>query len=194
MSAGGTDQVDGDITLLLDQIRAGQPQATEELAAVVYDRLHAVACRIAGPGGPDRTLGPTALLHEGFLKLLRSDALRLARDRHHLYALAARAMRQVMVDYVRGKKCQKRDGQLRETNLDLVIDYCRDRRWDLLVLDDALTELEGYDPRGAEVTMLKFFAGLSIHEIAEVMEVSESTVEADWRSARARLRSLMSTD
>ncbi|HEY6564184.1 MAG TPA: ECF-type sigma factor, partial [Pirellulaceae bacterium] len=67
--------VDGDITLLLDQIRAGHPDATEQLAAVVYDRLHSVACRLAGSGGPDRTLSPTALLHEGFVKLLRSDAL-----------------------------------------------------------------------------------------------------------------------
>jgi RNA polymerase sigma-70 factor, ECF subfamily len=186
--------VDGEITLLLDQIRVGHPQAAEQLAVVVYDRLHAISSRIAGPGGHDRTLGPTALLHEGFLKLLRSDALKLARDRYHLYALAARAMRQVMVDYIRNRACHKRAGQVQEMDLDLLTDYCRDRQWDLMILDEALTDLESCDPRAAEVTMLKFFAGLSVSNIAEIMDLSESTVEADWRSARARLRSRMRAD
>ena len=137
------------------------------------------------------TLQTTALIHEAYLRLIDARQVRW-QNRAHFFAIAARLMRQILVDFARKRGYQKRGGSLRRVSLEgLAVGYERDE--DLVALDDALRALAEFDGRKSRVVELRFFGGLSIEETAEVLEVSPQTVRRDWRLAKSwLLRSLAS--
>ena len=173
----------GEVTRLLQAARAGEPAALDRLLPLVYEDLRRLARRQLGREHGDRTLNPTGLVHEAYLKL--GGGAPVAADRAHFLAIAARAMRQVLVDQARERKAAKRGGGAWErttlTDGVWVGDFQPD---ELLALDDALAELE---PRQRQVVECRFFGGMEEHEIAAALGISERTVHRDWVKARAWL-------
>jgi RNA polymerase sigma factor (TIGR02999 family) len=178
----------GPITELLNTARQGDTSAQSELGTVVYQQLRAIAHRLTGRQADSHTLHPTALVNQAYVKLLNSGTMEKCPNRHYFFASAARAMRQVLTDHARQKNAAKRGGQCQRVALDYVLQYLHDEKIDTLALTEALDQLEARDPRKAEVVQLRFFAGLTMSEIAEYLGVSRATVELDWRAARAFLR------
>jgi RNA polymerase sigma factor (TIGR02999 family) len=173
-----------ELTRLLVSWREGEDGASDRVFSLVYDQLRELAHRQVSRQGSGETLRTTALVHEAYLKLVRGGSR--ANDRHHFYALAARAMRQILVDHARGRAAVKRGGGLWITTLDG--DEAADpRALDVLALDDALKRLARLDERLGRLVELRYFGGLSIEETAAVMTLSPGTVKRDWRTARAFL-------
>ena len=173
----------GEVTRLLQAAREGEPAALERLVPLVYEDLRRLARRQLGHEYGERTLNPTALVHESYLKL--GGGAMVASDRAHFLALAARAMRQVLVDHARDRKAAKRGGGSWERTT--LTDGAWVREFDpdgMLVLDEALAELE---PRQRQVVECRFFGGMEEQEIAVALGVSERTVHRDWVKARAWL-------
>jgi RNA polymerase sigma factor (TIGR02999 family) len=176
----------GEITQLLAAARRGEPAVVDRLLPLVYRELHAVAHRQLRHQRPGQTLNTTALVHEAYLKLVdqtRADY----QDRGHFLAVAAVAMRHILVDYARRRAAKKRGGDEQQVTLDdarLGIDA---RAFEILALDQALTSLAHVDERLSKLVELRFFGGLSVEETAVTLGVSERTVKRDWRKARAFL-------
>jgi RNA polymerase sigma factor (TIGR02999 family) len=173
----------GEVTRLLRAAREGESSALDRLVPLVYEDLRRLARRQLGHEYAERTLSPTALVHESYLKL--GGGAMVASDRAHFLALAARAMRQVLVDHARDRKAAKRGGGLWERTT--LTDGAWVREFDpdgMLVLDEALAELE---PRQRQVVECRFFGGMEEREIAVALGVSERTVHRDWVKARAWL-------
>ena len=174
-----------DITGLLIALREGRRSAADELLPIVYEELRVLARRrLSGKSGV--TLGTTVLVHEAYLKLFDRTQLSL-NDRKHFFAVAATAMRQIIVDHARRRQAIKRGGE--QEQIDLPIEDLRfeDPSLDLLSLDEALGRLYQLDNRLGRVVELRFFGGLSVEETAEVLDVDPRTVKRDWRKARALL-------
>ena len=160
----------------------------EDLFGNVYDELRVLAKRQLARLNPGQTLSPTALVHEAYVKLAerrRSDE-RL-RDEHHFRALAARVMRQVIIDYVRRRSADKRDGGVRLDTMPEVAARGGGPYEDLLALDQALGDLERLDERQARIVELRFFAGLDVDDVATTLGISDRTVKREWQKARAYL-------
>ena len=157
----------------------------------VYAELRRLAHDQRTRRGATDTLNTTAIVHEAYLRLAESDAAAW-NDRSHFFALAARAMRFVLVDHARASITEKRGGGARAVSLDEEQLPPADRSEDLLAIDEALTRLDGHDARLAQLVQLRFFAGLSYPEIAEVVGLSVPTVKRDWARARAWLYRFMS--
>ena len=172
-----------DITVMLAAARAGDRVALDDVLATLYRELHAMARRqLSGHKGG--TLDTTALVHESYFKLIRNQHAEFA-DRAHFFAYAASAMRSVVVDYARQRLSQKRGGdQQRITDLPDEITGGLSLGEDLLHLDRALLRLCEVDERLSKVVELRYFAGLTEVDIAELMECSERTVRRDWQKAR----------
>jgi RNA polymerase sigma factor (TIGR02999 family) len=167
--------------------RAG---SKEEVFPVIYGELRRVARRYLGRERRNHTLQPTALVNEAWLRLQNERGAQW-QGRTHGLALAAQAMRRLLVDHGRHQKRQKRGGGAQNVVLDDLINAASTAAVpieDLLTLEAALTRLEAIDPRGAQVVVLRFFSGLSSPEVAEHLGVSVRTVEADWTHARAWLK------
>jgi RNA polymerase sigma factor (TIGR02999 family) len=179
------DDQTGSVTLLLRHWAAGDEKALGQLLPLVYDELRRVAHFQLQRERPDHTLQSTALVNEAYLRLLGSDAPEL-RDRSHFVAIAAKLIRQVLVDYARERRAAKRDGGCRvaEEYLD-ALPMGGDA--DLLALDDALNDLYRIDERQAKIVDMKFFGGLSSPETADVLGLSRATVDREWATARAWL-------
>jgi RNA polymerase sigma factor (TIGR02999 family) len=177
-----------EITRLLSAARNGDPVAADALYDRVYRELHRLAHRQLGAHGrPGDTLDTTALVHESYLRLAQPADLSAA-DRAHFFNLAARVMRNVVVDFARRRDAEKRGAALRVTwqeGMEAVAG--EGSEVDLLALDTALTRLQAESPRLAQVVELRFFAGLSLEEIAGLLGVVERTLKRDWRKARAFL-------
>jgi len=176
----------GTITELLRRVEGGDRGAYDRLFAAVYERLRALARRQKAAGPPQQTLDTTALVHETYLKLSKGEAWSL-RDRHHFYATSARAMRLVLVDHARARARTKRGGGDTPFSLDEGRLPAEERTDQLVALDDALQRLESSSPELARLVEWRFFAGLSLEEIAETQQVSERTLKRRWRAARAFL-------
>jgi RNA polymerase sigma factor (TIGR02999 family) len=176
----------GEITALLAGLQQGNPEARAKLMPLVYDQLRRLAARQFEREQPNHTLQPTALVHEAYLKLVQPAPVRL-KNRGHFYRIAARAMRQVLVDYARARNAEKRGrGQvIVELNEELI---SPEHPQQFLQLDDALTRLERFAPRQAEIVELRYFAGLSVSETSKALGVGITTVKGDWRLAKAWLR------
>jgi RNA polymerase sigma-70 factor (ECF subfamily) len=171
------------VTGLLRAARAGDRDAQDRLIRLLYRDLRDVAARQLRREGGNRTLMATALVHEAYLKLAAGGAVP-AEDRVHFLAIAARAMRQVLVDHARKRRSSKRGGDWVRTTLSGHADAMELDPLDVLALDRALEELE---PRQRQVVELRFFGGLEEVEVAEVLGVSDRTVRREWVKARARL-------
>jgi RNA polymerase sigma factor (TIGR02999 family) len=182
------------VTTLLAEIRAGHAAAHDRLVALVYDELRRRASALLHRERPGHTLQPTALVHEALLRLLGREALAGSRDRAHLMAAAARAMRQVLVDHARRRAADKRGGGQEQVPLDEVLAYFAEQRLDVVALHEALDRLAGLHHRQSQVVELRFFCGHTVEEVADLLEVSVSTVESDFRKAAAFLHSQLSED
>lgn len=173
------------VTALLRDVEAGDPAAMDRLLPLVYEELHELAV-LAFRRQVGHTLQPTALVHEAFLKLVKSPSG--LKDRHHFLVVAGMAMRQILCDHARGKATVKR-GQLgRQTTLAGIEDLSGGDDVDFVELDTALLRLEKLSTRQARIVELRFFAGLAVAEVAEVLGTSVRTISAEWRTARAFLR------
>lgn len=175
------------VTQLLEKFEPGDRQAGEQLFADVYAELRTLAAQYLHRERQSHTLQPTALVHEAYLKLLGETRVDW-RCRAHLLAIASQAMRQILVDHARRHGAAKRGGDQHRIALDdnLVIESNRDV--DVLALDDALTKLTKLDPRQAQMIELRFFAGLSVAEVAKAMRMSKRSAEREWTMVRAWLR------
>ena len=184
-------------TTLIEVWERTGADAWQRLLPVVYDELRGIARRQLQGERRDRTLETTGLVHEAFIRLV--DDTRVTRKgRAYFFAAASRAMRQVLVDHARSRNAQKRGSGLGPVTLSRADDVAADADrfgTELLELDVALEELASLNPRQARVVECRFFAGMSVVETAEALEVSERTIKADWALARAWLyRRLDGTD
>jgi RNA polymerase sigma factor (TIGR02999 family) len=177
---------EGEITRLLAELRGGDRSALDRLFPLVYRELHAAAHRQLVHARPGETLNTTALVHEAYLKLAGASRPDW-NDRRHFFAVAARAMRQIVVDYARHLTAGKRGGGATVLDLDPAMLPAPERAAELVALDEALDELGGLNERLARVVELRFFAGLSVDETGEALELSPRTVKRDWEKARAYL-------
>ena len=178
--------MDHDATLLLVQSRRGDRAALDALFPLVYDDLRQRA-RAALRGQPSgHTLSTTALVHESYLKLIQGDRVQW-NDRAHFLALAARAMRFVLVSHARSHSAQKRGGGRVPLDLDEELALSDDRAEEMLALNEALDRLAALDERLGRTVEMRYFGGLTIEEIAEAIGVAPSTVKLDWQKARAWL-------
>jgi len=185
------ERLGADITELVNGWAAGDRGDAERVMPLIYDELRKVAGRLIWSREGDGTLGPTAVVHELFLKLDRTAALTFE-SRRHFFALAARAMRQALVDHCRAKTRLKRGDGFRPVPLDGVAERLVSQPETLVALHEALHDLERHSPRMAETVELRFFGGLTIEETATCLGVAPKTVVRDWRRARAWLYRVLS--
>jgi RNA polymerase sigma-70 factor (ECF subfamily) len=178
----------GDVTAILSEARAGSPGAENRLIRAIYDELRRTAGGLMRRERRDHTLDASALVHEAVLRLLRGEALAEFSDRQQLYTAAAKAMRQVLVDHARHRNAGKREGHRARVPLDQLLAYFDNQGLDVIDLHQALERLSQAYPRQAQVVTLRFFGGLSIPEVVATLGVSDTTVETDWRFAKAWLR------
>jgi RNA polymerase sigma factor (TIGR02999 family) len=178
----------GDLTVILDAARSGGAEARERLVRTIYAELRRTAGGLMRRERPGHTLQPSALVHEALLRLLEGDALADLPNRRCLFAAAAQAMRQVLVDHARRRNARKRDGNRVRVPLDRVLAGFEEQGLDVIALHEALESLAQVHPRPARVVDLRFVVGLTVPEVAAMLDVSDTTVEADWRFARAWLR------
>jgi len=176
------------ITELLRQWREGDDAAFARVSEYVYNELHRRAAAYLRRERSNHTLQTTGLVNEAFIKLVGKDDIDWA-DRNHFFAVAAQAMRRILVDYARSRTRAKRGGP----GVDLPLEeatrlYSSTERVDIVALDDALNELASFDTRQAQVVELKYFAGMTLDETADVLGISRETVKRDWQIARAWLR------
>jgi len=175
-----------DITGLLLAWNAGDDKALEALVPTVYEELRRMAkCYMAGES-TDHTLQTSALVNEAYLRLIDSSRVQW-KNRAHFFAVSAQLMRRILVDFARKKRNKKRGGNLQMLPLDEGLVVSGDRARDIVALDEALNELAVAHERVSRVVELRFFVGLSVEETAAVLEISEDTVNRDWRFGKAWL-------
>ncbi len=176
-----------DVTRLLSAIEQGDSRASEELLPLVYRELRRLAKQRLAKEKPGQTLQATALVHEAYLRLVGTDTAPHWNSRGHFFAAAAEAMRRILVNHARDRVAAKRGGGAEQVSLSLVDAPSGGPDVELIALEDALERLAALDPRKSRVVELKFFGGLTVEEIAEVLQVSGATVEREWSFARAWL-------
>ena len=179
------------VTNLLVEWRRGDEAALARLIPIVYEELRRVASARLRSEGTDHTLQTTALVHEAYLRLVGLDRMTL-QNRTHFFAMAARLMREILVDHARRRNALKRGGGVTILGLDDVAAATEGGLVDVVALDEALTDLGALDQRLSRVVELRFFAGLSIAEAADALDVSSATVERDWTVAKAWLMQRLS--
>jgi RNA polymerase sigma factor (TIGR02999 family) len=176
-----------EFTLILGRARAGDERARGELIAQVYDELRRVASGLMRRERTDHTLSPTAVVHEAVIRLLGDAVFDKAADRNYLFAAAARAMREILVEHARRRAADRRGGGRRRVPLDRVVDDLESQKLDVIAVHEALDRLAEWNQRQSQVMTLRYFGGLTVPEVAESLGVSVVTVERDWRLARAWL-------
>lgn len=177
-----------DATRVLSAIQQGDPHAAEQLLLLVYDELRELAARRLAQEAPGQTLEATALVHEAYLRLVDTEKVQQWNSRGHFFAAAAEAMRRILVERARHKRSLKAGGNLRRQELADIEPAAEGPNFDLLVLNDLLEKLELHDRRKAEVVKLRFFAGLTTEEAAQVLGISIATADNDWAYTRCWLR------
>ena len=182
----------GEVTILLEELRSGQQDAEPRLLSLVYLELKRLARSYLRRERPDHSLAVTELVHEVYLRLAGTD--QNWKNRAHFFAVAAQAMRRVLVDHARAHRAKKRGSGKANLSLDEGVFLTPERCEYLLEVDEALEKLRTIDPRQARVVELRFFGDLSIEEAAEVLHCSTRTVKRDWRFAQAWLRRALSTN
>ena len=176
---------------------AANPKLTDgsdsgELSAATYEKLRRLAADYLRSERPNHTLQATALLHEAFLRVLKQPD-HAWRDEAHVIAFAARAMRRILISYGVARTRYKRGGpSVVRLPLDEALDFCAERDLNIVAVDEALEELELKDPRQGQIVELRFFAGLTLDEIADTLKISRATVKRDWATAKLWLRSELS--
>jgi RNA polymerase sigma factor (TIGR02999 family) len=178
-----------DVTQILLSIEGGSPAATEQLLPLVYAELKQLARKQLSQERKDHTLGPTALVHEAFLRLVDQTRCVSWQSRRHFFGAAAEAMRRILVESARRKRRLKRGGNLRRVPLEETQVASDTTDQDLLALDEALSKLEATDAESAELVKLRYFSGLTNEQAADLLGVSPRTAERIWTYARSWLLS-----
>ncbi|HEY2148153.1 MAG TPA: ECF-type sigma factor [Pirellulales bacterium] len=177
-----------EVTKLLSEIDAGDADAAERLLPLVYDELRRLAAAKLAHEQPGQTLQATALVHEAYLRLVKDDAAEHWNGRGHFFAAAAEAMRRILVENARRRGRKKHGGAFQQADLPLAEFAAPDDSDDVLALSEALERLTQYDPQSAELVKLRYFAGLTIPQAAELLGVSPRKADFLWSFARAWLR------
>ena len=175
-----------DITQMLINWRNGDERALDRLMPAVYQELHRIASGYLSKERPNHTLQPTALIHEAYLQLVKEQDAQW-QNRKHFYRVAAQVMRNILVNHALARKAEKRGGGDTTVSLDETIAVSEKCHWDIVALNGALNNLATVDARKSQLVELRFFAGLSMEEIAEVMGLSLTTVNREWRLTKAWL-------
>ena len=178
---------DGDITGVLAAACAGDRDAAERLVGLVYDELRRRAEVLMKHEAPGHTVQATMLVHDAYLKLINQDRASW-KDRGHFFAVAAQTMRRLLVDHARGRQRDKRGGGQHKLSLDDGLGLSVDADADVLAVDQALQRLEALDPQQARIIELRFFAGLTVDEVAQQLGMSKRAAEAEWTMVAAWLR------
>lgn len=178
------------VTELLVRFREGDHEAEAQLIPLVYSELRRLAAMCLNRERGDHTLEPTALVHEAFLRLTNENQP-MWQNRAHFFGVSARLMRQILVDYARRHRAHKRGGPQEKLPLDDVLAFTPEKSTEIVALDEALDRLSKQDERQARIVEMKFFGGLGMDEIAEVLKISSKTVNRDWTMARAWLHQEM---
>jgi len=181
-----TESAPHEITKLLKDWSGGDSTALDRLIPLVYDQLHRMAHQHMRRERAGHLLQTSALMNEAYLRIVNQPDLKIE-NRNHFFGIAARLMRQILVDEARRRNSAKRGGDAIQVSLSEATDLAGEQATDVLALDDALRILEGIDGRQSKIVELRFFGGLSIEETAEVLKVSPGTVMRDWTFARAWL-------
>ena len=171
---------------LLADAGRGEAAALTGLTSLVYDELRALAAAYLRRERAGHSLQPTALVHEAFIRLIDSSGIK-ATDRRHFFAIAANTMRRVLVEHARTRGAAKRGGGQQRVTLTGIQDAKPDADFEVVALDEALKKLAALDERQARIVELRFFGGLEVEEVADLLGVSKRTVEGDWTLARAWL-------
>jgi RNA polymerase sigma factor (TIGR02999 family) len=174
------------LTLLLNRMRRGDSSAADQAVAVVYQELHRIAVREMRGERPGHTLQATALINEVYLRLVAAGSLEI-QNRGHFFAVASQQMRRVLVDHARAANAQRRGGGATMVDLEALRLGSPQRSIDMLLLDEALGELEQLEPRAARIVELRFFGGHTDKEVVETLGVPLATVRRDWEFARSWL-------
>ena len=182
----GDMSLQSQITVLLVNIENGDSRAIDELLPLVYSQLKAMAGNQLKGERPNHTLNATALVHEAYLKLVHQDRVSW-QNRAHFFAIAAQAMRRVLINYAKSRLADKRGGGQPIVTFNEEVMSGDSPAEEIIALDEALTRLKEIDERQSRIIELRFFGGLTEQEVAQVMKISESTVKRDWRMARAWL-------
>jgi RNA polymerase sigma factor (TIGR02999 family) len=177
----------GDVTQILSAIQSGDRLATNELLPLVYEELRRLAARKMAREKSGQTLQTTALVHEAYLRLVGDGSAPAWDSRIHFFAAAAEAMRRILVENARSKLRLKRGGQWEQVDLDSAEITIPGTNVDILALDEALEKLAQEQPQKAQLVKLRFFAGLTIDEVAQAMDISTATAGRIWRYARTWL-------
>lgn len=174
------------VTLLLSALARGDEGAASQLIPVVYEELRRLAGSYMRKERIEHTLQPTALVNEAYLKLVEQQAISW-QNRAHFFGVAALLMRRILIDHARGHSRKKRGGEQKKVSLDEAYIFDEQRADEFLAVDDSLNRLAKMDPRQARVVELRFFGGLSVEQVAEVLGVSPKTVKRDWSVAKTWL-------
>ena len=180
------DASPGDVTSLLNKMADGDQEAGAQLVPLVYNELRRLAARCLRREREDHTLQATALVHEAYLKLTAQRSARW-QNRAQFFALAAQAMRRILVDYARTQQRIRRGGKQQKVTLDEALLVSSDRTEELIAVHESLSRLEKLDPRQSRIVELRYFGGLTVEEVAEVLGVSSKTVTREWNTAKAWL-------
>ncbi len=189
MAIDAMNSEDHQITVLLQRLSTDR-QSEAELLSLVYGQLHRLAERQFRSERACRTLEPTALINELYLRIIRNTAIEW-QSRGHFYTVAAVTIRRILVDHARAANAARRPKPSQRVELDDVLVYSDDRADELLIIDEALNKLKAWDARQASIVELRFFAGLSFEETAQILGISDRTVKRDWSVARAWLANLL---
>jgi RNA polymerase sigma-70 factor, ECF subfamily len=192
-SAMESEAAAGEITALLAQWSADQPEPVPHLIHMVYKDLRRIAGGYMRRERPDHTLEATALVHEAYLRIFQGKPFRW-RNRHHFYRVLAQAMRRILVEYARTRKAGKRWGGHQRIDIEDVTLMAEERSSRLVALDEALGELTNLNPRQGEVVELLWFVGLTQEQTAAILGISSKTVQNDWRFARVWLKRRLSAE
>ncbi len=174
------------VTQLLIAWRTGDPKALDELVPLIYTELRRIASRYVRRESRNRTIQTTDLVHEAYLRLVSSSELTW-QNRAHFFAIAARLMRQILINYARKRRAHKRGEGQPMVSLEESAVLSREKSEEILALDEALQRLAGVDERMARIVELRYFTGLTIEETAEALSISPATVKREWQVARAWL-------
>jgi len=176
-----------EVTRILSAIEQGDPHAAAQLLPLVYDELRMLAAQKLAQEKPGQTLQATALVHEAYLRLVDTERARHWNGRTHFFRAAAEAMRRILVDRARQKHSQKRGGAWKQVKLEGAAEVVEDASDDVVAVHEALELLAEHDPVKAELVKLRYFAGLSVEEAADLLGISRATADRYWRYAKTWL-------
>jgi RNA polymerase sigma factor (TIGR02999 family) len=179
------------VTQLLVEVSNGNRQSLDELLPLVYNELRGLAESFMRRERVNHTLQPTALVHEAYLRLIDQRNVDW-RNRAHFFSIAAETMRRILVNHAHANQAAKRGGSETRISVDEAMNFQGVQEIDMVLLDDALTRLASVDPQQSRIVELRFFGGLTVKEVAGVLELSTATVEREWRTAKAWLHAQIS--